>query len=79
MTTTAVSEKMTPVQPGERIQIIDILRGFALLGILLVNMAIFIHPIFAFLLPLDSATPPIDRAAAWLIHFVAEGKFYSLF
>jgi uncharacterized protein len=79
MTTTAVSEKMTPVQPGERIQIIDILRGFALFGILLVNMAIFIHPIFAFLLPLDPATPPLDRAAAWLIHFVAEGKFYSLF
>jgi len=67
------------VQPGERVQIIDSLRGFALLGILLVNMAIFIHPIFAFLLPPDPATPLLDRVASWLIHFVAEGKFYSLF
>ena len=30
-----------PVQPRQRIQTIDILRGFALLGILLVNMALF--------------------------------------
>jgi uncharacterized protein len=79
MTTTAVSDDLTPVQPSERIPIIDSLRGFALLGILLVNMGIFIHPIFAFLLPPDPATPLIDRAAAWFIHFAAEGKFYALF
>jgi len=79
MTTTAVSDNLTPVQPSERIPIIDSLRGFALLGILLVNMGIFIHPIFAFLLPPDPATPLIDRAAAWFIHFAAEGKFYALF
>ncbi len=38
MTTSA---PLTPVQPAERIQIVDILRGFALFGILLVNMTIF--------------------------------------
>jgi uncharacterized protein len=70
---------MTPVQPAERVETIDILRGFALLGILLVNMGIFINPIFSFLLPPDPATPAIDKAASWLIHFIAEGKFYSLF
>jgi uncharacterized protein len=70
---------MTPVQPAERVQTIDILRGFALLGILLVNMGIFINPIFSFLLPPDPTNPFVDKAASWLIHFAAEGKFYSLF
>ena len=35
---------VAPVQQAERIQIVDILRGFALFGILLVNMALFSYP-----------------------------------
>ncbi len=70
---------LAPVQPTERIQILDILRGFALFGILLVNMTIFSHPIQAILFPTDPATPWYDRAAEGLIRFLGEGKFYSLF
>jgi uncharacterized protein len=70
---------LAPVQQAERIPIIDILRGFALFGILLVNMAIFSHPFQAILFPADPAMPWYDRAATWLIHFAGEGKFYSLF
>jgi uncharacterized protein len=79
MSLTAVSPQMRPVQPGERIQIIDILRGFALFGILLVNMALFREPIYALLFPPDPTTPFLDRTVTWLIHFLAEGKFYTLF
>jgi uncharacterized protein len=81
MSTTDLTVKPTlaPVQQAERIQIVDILRGFALFGILLVNMAIFSHPFQTILFPADPAMPWYDRAAAWLIHFAAEGKFYSLF
>jgi uncharacterized protein len=68
-----------PVSPAERIQILDILRGFALFGILIVNMEIFSHPVQRILLPLAAATTPIDRAATFLVRFLAEGKFYSLF
>jgi uncharacterized membrane protein YeiB len=32
-----------PIPLSQRIQIIDILRGFAIFGILLVNMALFNH------------------------------------
>lgn len=70
---------LAPVQQAERIQIIDILRGFALFGILVVNMAIFSRPFQSILFAADPATPWYDRAAEWLIHFLAEGKFYALF
>jgi uncharacterized protein len=70
---------VAPVQQAERIQIVDILRGFALFGILLVNMAFFSYPFQAVLFPADPDMPWYDRVAAWLIHFLAEGKFYALF
>jgi uncharacterized protein len=70
---------IAPVQQAERIQIVDILRGFALFGILLVNMAIFSQPFQSILFPADPEMPWYDWAATWLIHFLAEGKFYALF
>ncbi len=70
---------MLPVQQAERIPIVDILRGFALFGILFVNMAIFSRPIQAILFPVDPAAPWFDQTAEWLIRFLGEGKFYALF
>ena len=68
-----------PTPPSQRIQIIDILRGFAIFGILLVNMALFNHAIYAQALGLDEASGTLDRLARWGIQFFAEGKFYSIF
>lgn len=81
MTTTTISavETVIPVQQTERIQIVDILRGFALFGILLVNMAIFSYPFQSVVFPADREMPWYDWAATWLIHFLGEGKFYALF
>jgi uncharacterized protein len=81
MVATNLADKpnLNPVQQAERIQIVDILRGFALFGILLVNMAIFSYPFQTILFPADPNMPWYDRAATWLIHFLAEGKFYALF
>ncbi|MCS6908877.1 MAG: DUF418 domain-containing protein [Anaerolineales bacterium] len=70
---------LSPVQQAERIQIVDILRGFALFGILLVNMIIFARPIQVVLFPIDPTAPWYDRAAEWFIHLAGEGKFYALF
>lgn len=39
-------QRAAPTQPGERIAVIDILRGFALFGILVVNMLYFAHPVY---------------------------------
>jgi uncharacterized protein len=70
---------MAPVSARERIDTVDIVRGFALFGILAVNMAYFSHPIYSLLGGLHIGATPADRAVEWLIRFLADGKFYSLF
>lgn len=67
-----------PIQPDERIVVIDILRGFALFGILVVNMIYFAHPIYKVLIDLSWASP-VDRVAQLFITFFAEAKFFTLF
>ena len=72
------SKAAQPVQPGERIDELDILRGFAIFGILLVNMMFFAHPIYREVLDLPWQHP-LDRLADALITFFAQGKFFTLF
>lgn len=70
-----------PVAPGERLLLVDALRGLALLGILAVNMHFFAHPFAAAMYTPSPADPhtPLDHVAAWLIRCLCEGKFYALF
>ena len=75
----AAPPRAGPVARSERIQVIDILRGFALLGILLVNMELFSNPMQQVFLGLKEWTSAADQLAVWGIRFLAEGKFYSLF
>lgn len=71
---------VTPTALTERMEILDVLRGFAILGILLVNMGAYNSP-WIYLMNADVAwwTSGIDRLAEGMIQFVAQGKFYSLF
>lgn len=68
-----------PVSGGERLFALDVLRGFALLGILCVNMAFFAMPAIA---DPDFAARQFpgfaDTAARWAVAALAEGKFYPL-
>jgi uncharacterized protein len=74
----AATPALAPVSSGERIQTIDVLRGFALLGILVVNMELFDHSMYHAVVGFTPATW-YDQAARWFIDFFATGKFYSLF
>jgi uncharacterized protein len=66
-----------PVPGHERIEAIDILRGVAILGILIVNMGLFSLPEG---LPAHQLWPNIvDRTAEKLILFIAQEKFKTLF
>lgn len=67
-----------PVQENERIETIDVLRGFALFGILLVNIGFFAFPLSEpFYLAPDAGS--LDATLHWLTAWLAQGKFYPLF
>ena len=68
-----------PIIPQQRIANIDILRGFALLGILLVNMQLFTGSFVGMIAGLNQPATALDQWARWLVVFFAEGKFYSIF
>jgi len=63
---------MGPVPLAERIEVIDILRGFALFGVLLINMRNFD-------LPGQEWTEIVDQVALWLTIAFGDGKFWRLF
>ena len=74
---TAAGSAMGPAQVGERVELLDVLRGFAVFGILLVNVLFYSAPLaFAHGGQWDSAA---DRLARGAVVFLAEGKFYALF
>lgn len=68
---------MEPVSSEERLDVLDILRGFAVFGILLVNMPLYSAP--ASYMRANAWPSVPDHIAKGLIVFLAEGKFYSLF
>jgi uncharacterized protein len=65
--------------PQERIQAMDVLRGFALLGILLMNIEALVGPLNGALTGVDPALTGADRAADTLVYLFVQGKFYPLF
>lgn len=75
----SVPHVIAPVAVSERIQVVDVLRGFALFGILLVNMALFGGPVYQVVTATGEAPADLDAWATFGIRFLAEGKFYSLF
>ncbi|NBD94915.1 MAG: DUF418 domain-containing protein, partial [Gammaproteobacteria bacterium] len=70
---------LAPVTPGERLDQLDILRGFALFGILLVNFEYFLNPIQSVVLGHTGGLQTPADAVDLGIKILAEGKFYPLF
>lgn len=68
-----------PVAPGERIATLDVLRGFALFGILLMNMEAFSGPLDLSFTGIDPHWTGIDRWADGFVYIFVQGKFFTLF
>lgn len=72
------NSQISPISSQERIEILDVLRGLAVCGILIGNMQWFSG---YGMMPeaLAGQGPLADRMTRFLVHFFVEGKFYSIF
>jgi len=69
-----------PVTSSERIQSLDILRGFAILGILIMNIQSFSMPGAAYMNPIAFGDMSGLNKWVWIVsHVLADQKFMTLF
>ena len=67
-----------PVAADRRLHVLDVLRGFALFGILQANVLVFSGLLF--LAIVGAVDPsPLDEAVGFAVNALVHGKFYSLF
>ncbi|MEZ2661639.1 DUF418 domain-containing protein, partial [Aneurinibacillus aneurinilyticus] len=72
--------KITPISKGERMITLDIIRGFALLGIFLVNMPTFHSPDFIRqLYDLPQNLSSVDKVVNLFFSLFIQTKFYTIF
>jgi uncharacterized protein len=69
----------SPVQPDERYVVMDVVRGFALFGVLAANMRGFNMPLSAYPTPEKYFPGHSDVAVQFLLDWFISGKAYSLF
>lgn len=75
-----VGEPMNPVAATERIHTLDVLRGFAIFGIFMVNIAFFSMPLMSIANPsLMADASSNDQLAHAIVRAFFEYKFVSLF
>ena len=68
-----------PLDGAGRIQALDVVRGFALAGILLMNLEWFSRPLQQMGQGIAASASGLDQAAAWAVHTFVAGKFWVLF
>ena len=70
--------ELVPVAESQRIDVLDVLRGFALIGILMMTIEWFNRAISVLTSP-DLLARDFDHGAGFLVKVFVEGKFYKLF
>src|SRR5687767_2896060 len=74
------ASELAPVGSGERFVALDAVRGFALLGIFLMNVEFFTRPLQDVAAAgIDPSLTGLDRWADAAIYFLVQGKFWTLF
>ncbi len=76
--TSLASNTLQPIPSTDRIAVLDIIRGFALLGIFLMNIEFFNRSFQSIISGLEAAQG-LDYLAGWLIYVFVQGKFWVLF
>lgn len=74
-----MDNKLMPVKEQNRIVWIDIVRGFAILGIFIVNIGAFSAPYFLYGGAENAWSEPVEQFIQMLIDVFFQGSFYTLF
>lgn len=75
----AASPSLQPLASSERIAVLDVLRGAALLGILLMNIEAFSGPLDLAFTGIDTHWQGLDYWADAFVYVFVQGKFFTLF
>lgn len=70
---------MRPVQTDQRIHVLDIARGLAIFGILLINMTFYNTSLQAIQWQISLWTDPLNEATRTVLFLLADGKFLAIF
>jgi uncharacterized protein len=72
-------ETLVPITATQRIEALDVVRGFALLGIFLMNIEWFNRTISSLGEGMPRGLTGIDWFASWFIAYFVQGKFWTIF
>lgn len=75
----AIASSLQPLPAAGRIVVMDILRGVALFGILLMNIEAFVGPLDLSFTGIDPRWHGVDYLADALVYVLVQGKFFLLF
>src|SRR5688572_30333212 len=70
---------LAPIAAAERIDALDIIRGFALIGIFLMNVEWFTRPLAEFGGGVDQSQTGLAYFASWFVYTFVQGKFWTMF
>ena len=72
-------QDLVPVTANQRIEALDVVRGFALLGIFLMNIEWFNRPISSLGAGMPRGLTGLDWWASWFVLYFVQGKFWTIF
>lgn len=70
---------LAPLTPNQRIQDLDVVRGFALIGIMLMNIEFFNRTTHGIGEGMPAGLKGWDWVASWFIAYFIQGKFWTIF
>jgi uncharacterized protein len=78
-TPAVADQELVPITANQRIEALDVVRGFALLGIFLMNVEYFNRTLSSLGEGMPRGLTGIDWLASWFIAYFVQGKFWTIF
>ena len=75
----ATPAKLEPISANQRIEALDVVRGFALIGIFLMNIEFFNRAVSGIGEGMPLGLTGVDWFASWFVSYFVQGKFWTIF